>query len=140
MFNFLGLRLNQTSADITVNQYDYIRSLEMIKIDSSKKRDLNQPLTLIETDLLQSKIGQLLWINNRTRPDIGCEVCQIASNLKNATITDRIVVSQIIKRLCETQYHYIYQPIRENHKIVLFTDASFGNLPNGESTGHTLYI
>ena len=53
MFNFLGLRPNQTSEDITVNQYDYIRSLEMIKIDSSKKRDLNQPLTLIETDLLQ---------------------------------------------------------------------------------------
>ena len=140
MFNFLGLKLNQTNEDITVDQYDYIQSLEMIKIDPLKKQDLNQPLTLIETDLLQSKIGQLLWINNQTRPDIGFEVYQIASDLKNATITDHIIVSKIIKRLCETQYHLTYRPIRENHKIVLFTDASFGNLPNGGSKEHTLYI
>ena len=102
MFNFLGLRPNQTSEDITVNQYDYIRSLEMIKIDSSKKRDLNQPLTLIETDLLQSKIGKLLSIKNQTHQDIGFEVCQIASNLKNTTIKDLITVNKIIKRLHET--------------------------------------
>ena len=60
IFNFLGLKLNQINEGITVDQYDYTRSLEMIKIDPSRKRDLNQPLTLIETDLLQSKIGQLL--------------------------------------------------------------------------------
>ena len=91
MFNFLGLKLNQTNEGITVDQYDYIQSLEMIKIDPSKERDLNQSLTLIETDLLQSKIGQLLWINNQTRPDIGFEVCQIASNLKNATVVNKII-------------------------------------------------
>ena len=130
MFNFLGLKLNQTNEGITVDQYDYIRSLEMIKIDPSKERDLNQSLTLIETDLLQSKIGQLLWINNQTRPDIGFEVCQIASNLKNTTI-----VNKIIKRLHETQYHLTYRPIRENHKIVLFTNASFGNHSNGGCHG-----
>ena len=80
MFNFLGLKLNQTNKGITVNQYDYIQSLEMIKIDPSKKQDPNQLLTLIETDLLQLKIGQLLWINNQTRPDIGFKVSKIASN------------------------------------------------------------
>ena len=141
MFNFLGLKLNQTNEDITVNQYDYIQSLEMIKTDLSKKQDLNQPLTLIETDLLQSKIGQLLSINNQTHQDISFEVCQIASNLKNTTIKNLTIVSKIIKRLHETQYHLTYQQIRENHKIVLFTDASFGNLPNGGSQGaHLTYI
>ena len=141
MFNFLGLKQNQTNEGITVDQYDYIRSLQMIKIDPLKKRDLNQPLTLIETDLLRSKIDQLLWINNQTRPDTGFEVCQIASNLKNATIKDLIIVNKIIKRLRETQYYLKYRPIRENHKIVLFTDASFGNLPNGGSQGpHLIYL
>ena len=39
------------------------------------------------------------------------------------------------------QYHLTYRPIRENHKIVLFTDASFGNLPNGGSQGaHLIYL
>ena len=65
----------------------------MIKIDPSKKQELNQPLTLIETDLSRLKIGQLLWINNQTRPDIGFEVYQIASNFKNATIKDLSIKS-----------------------------------------------
>ena len=141
MFNFLGLKLNQTNEDITVNQYDYIQPLEMIKTDPSKKQDLNQPLTLTETDLLQSKIGQLLSINNQTHQDIAFEVCQIASNLKNTTIKDLIIVNKITKRLHKTQYHLTYQQIRENHKIVLLRDASFGNLPNGGSQGaHLTYI
>ena len=47
----------------------------------------------------------------------------------------------MIKRLRETQYYLEYRPIRENHKIVLFTDASFGNLPNGGSQGaHLIYL
>ena len=108
MFNFLGLKLNQTNEGITVDQYDYTQSLEMIKIDPSRKRDLSQHLTLTETDLLQLKIGQLLWINNQTRPDISFEVCQIASYLKNATTEDLIFVNKIIKRLRETQYHLTY--------------------------------
>ena len=141
IFNFLGLKLNQINEGITVDQYDYTRSLEMIKIDPSRKRDLNQPLTLIETDLLQSKIGHLLWINNQTCPDIGFEVCQIASNLKNPTTEDLIFVNKIIKRLCETQYHLTYRPTTEDHKIVLSTDASFGNLPNGGSQGaHLIHL
>ena len=101
MFNFLVLKLNQTNDGITVDQYDYIQSLEMIR-NPSKKQDLNQPLTLIETDLLQSKIGKLLSIKNQTHQDIGFEVCQIASNLKNTTIKDLITVNKIIKRLHET--------------------------------------
>ena len=65
----------------------------------------------------------------------------IASNLKNATIKDLIIVNKIIERLRETQYHLTYRPIRENHEIALFTDASFGNLPNGGSQrAHLIYL
>ena len=68
-------------------------------------------------------------------------MCQIASNLKNPTIKGLIIVNKIISRLRETQYYLKYQPIRENHKIVLLTDASFGNLPNGGSQGaHLMYL
>ena len=68
--------------------------------------------------------------HNQTGADIGFKICQIAFNLENATAKDIIIANKIIKRLSERQYHLTYQPIRENHKIAIFADAPFGNLPN----------
>lgn len=58
IFNFIGLKLNQTNKGITVDQCEYIQSLEVIKLDPVRKGDINKTLVFIEKYALQSKIGQ----------------------------------------------------------------------------------
>ena len=58
MFNFIGLKLNQTNKGITVDQCEYIQWLEVIKLDPVRKGDINKTLVFIEKYALQSKIGQ----------------------------------------------------------------------------------
>lgn len=60
----------------------------------------------------------------------------MASNLKNASIK-HLLANRIIKNLCQTQCHLMYKPIRENHKIVLFTDPPISN--GGREGAYLIY-
>ena len=49
--------------------------------------------------------------------------------------TSNKFVSKIIKKLSEPPYHVTYRPIKEKHKIDVYTNVSFGNLSNGGGQG-----
>ena len=88
-------------------------------------------------DILRQKVGQLLWVCNRSRPDICFDVSNIASNTKNPTIKQLIDVNKTISKTKTNQYDLKFQPIEKQSKSVVYVDAvgnlAFGNLHDGVS-------
>ena len=77
-----------------------------------------------------AKIGKLLWISNQTRPKISLGVSNLALELRNATVEDIKYCNKIISTVTSDSYKLEYQKLHGNLKLVLYTDASYRNLPN----------
>ena len=78
-FRYLGLDLKEHRNCIYLDQSHYIDVLKTINV-----KDENFSVH----DTLQSAIGKLIWIGGQTRPDVSFDVCHLASNLKQATLSD----------------------------------------------------
>ena len=132
-FQYLGLKLQQSLMGITFNQNHYIENLKEIEIpvDTPPEIALNSSFV----DALRSKVGQLLWVANQSRPDISFDVSSIAVSLKDATFKDIINVNKIIRKVKNNQLSLQYFSLGRTAKIVAYTDASFANLPDGGSQG-----
>ena len=140
-FPFLGLQLTQSSDGITVDQFAYMNDLKYMVLDDmdDKTRLLNSE----ETAQLQTVIGQLSWLANQTRPDIAFDVCQLSAWKKKATVKQVIHANKTIKKIKSSDVFLKYPNIKdiENAKILVYSDASFNNLPNGGSQGaHMILI
>ena len=110
----------------------YIR----ISLTKESMSDRNSPLTKTERTQYKSAVGQLNWVAGISRPDISFSVCKASTKLKNATVADVYYVNKIIRNVRSTK-NCIKLPCLDliTHKLKLFTDASFNNLPNGGSQG-----
>ena len=75
----------------------------------------------------------MLWACNQSRPDICFDVNNIASNIKNATIKLLINVNKTINITKTNQYDLKLQPTKKQSKLVVYADATFGNLHDGGS-------
>ncbi|CAG2208259.1 unnamed protein product [Mytilus edulis] len=107
--------------------------LKTVLID--KDRVKTSPLSSSEQTLLRSKIGQLLWLARQTRPDIAFDVAAISSKIKSSTIEDLKKVNKIIRKVQNDPVSLQFQNLGHDVKFILFSDASFGNLPDGGSQG-----
>ena len=85
--------------------------------------------------ILRSKIGQLLWVSNQTRPDISFDTSNLAVNINNATTKDIITLNKVVSKLKRELYILKFSQLDNPIKIVVYTDAAFGNLPDGGSQG-----
>ena len=88
-----------------------------------------------EKDILRAKIGQLLWISNKTRPDISFDVSTLASNLNTSTVNELIYCNKITSKIHHNSFSINYKKSNRNRKIRVYTDAAYGNLKNGGSQG-----
>ena len=133
-FKYIGLGINQCEDDIIIDQESYINHLKPIDVSPDIK---DSPLTDKERDLLQSKIGQLLWISSQTRPDISYSTCQLATRLKSGTVKDLLEVNKVIQQLKSycLRLRYVKLGKDKDLKIIVFTDGAHGNLVDGGSQG-----
>ena len=67
--------------------------------------------------------------------DISFDVSTLASNLKNTTVNGILYYNKIILKVYHSSYQLNYIKINGKQKIVVYADASCGNLKNGESQG-----
>ena len=123
----MGLNIKHEWNIVTLDQQNYVDNLSKIDIDIERRKNLTAPLTTYEKEILQSKIGQLLWLCNQTRPDISFHISNLASNLNRATINQLIHCNKIISKVKSNNLKLQYQKLQGDLKLVVYTDASFGN-------------
>ncbi|XP_071821643.1 uncharacterized protein [Apostichopus japonicus] len=98
-FQYIGLHLQSESCYVTLDQHKYAQSLQPVPIRKERAREKELPLTSEETDKLRSKVGQLLWIANQTRPDVLFDVSSLCSTLKNAKVLDLLETNKVIRKI-----------------------------------------
>ena len=135
-FPFLGLQLKQlVDGSVVVEQYAYTEDLKLLQIKDAENKE--RPLNSEEQSALETVIGQLSWIAHQTRPDISFDVCQLSAVKRKATIKHLQYANKIIKKVKNYKIHLKFPSLTkvESSKIVVYSDASFKNLPDCGSQG-----
>ena len=134
-FQYLGIQLKQSLMGISIDQYHYIDSLK--EIDHLSGSDLNSSIELDDNlkDELRSKVGQLLWVANQTRPDISFDVSSTAVSLKTSSLSEVVNINKIIRKVRNNSLPLQYFSLGKDTRIVAYTDAAFANLSDGGSQG-----
>ena len=137
-FRYLGLNITNEKDKISLSQMNYVDSIKPIALSGYDRSNKNADISEKDKDLLRSRIGQLLWVNNQSRPDISFDTCELASNFKNASLKDLVKINKTIRKVNEYPSELHFRKLSKAQKFVAFTDAAFGNLPDGGSQGSLL--
>ena len=143
-FGYIGISINQgTDCSVSIEQNAYVNSIEPIPLTSERQKQQNSSLTELEIHLMRSKIGQMNWLCGISRPDIGFYVCEASTSLPTATVNNIVNMNKLIRHVKSTPYKIKVPTMKnlESLHLVVYTDASLGNLPCGGSQGgHIVFI
>ena len=138
-FKYIGLELSQNDEKIILSQKDYTGMLKIVSVD--KNREKTSPLSANEQSILRSKVGQLLWLSKQSRPDIAFDVTMLASRLHVGTVEDIIKLNKVIRKVQAENVSLNFHDLGKDVELLLFSDASYGNLQNdGSQGGHAVFL
>lgn len=77
------------------------------------------------------------WVSTQTRPDMSFYVGELGSKIKCALVQDLIYANKVLAHLKRSDLTMAFSGLSDlkTATIECFSDASFGNLPNGGSQG-----
>ena len=106
------------------------------------KRNKNDKLTEKEITSLRGALGKINWVARMSRPEISYQVCEISTRVKNSTIADKFTINKVIKFIKSTPSHITIPVMNlESPQLLLYSVASFNNLPDGGSQrGYTVFL
>ncbi|CAG2196696.1 unnamed protein product [Mytilus edulis] len=136
-FPYVGIELSKHENDLHLRQNTYQNSLKFIPIEKSRMGVKEELLTKEERELLQSKIGQILWIARQSRPDVIFDASNLASSLKKANVQTLNEANKIIKNLKSETVTLKFRKLGKDNaiRLVVFSDSSLGNLSDGGTQG-----
>ena len=123
----------------------YITNLQPIHVDPTRATQQEAPLTDNEyiIYMIMSKIGQILWVARQSRPDIMCDISILVSSTKHATVQTLHCANKLIRNLKseEVTLRFRYLGKDSSLKLMVFSDSSMGNLPDGGTQdGHLIML
>ena len=84
-----------------------------------------------------------MWISSQTRPDIAFDVCQLGTSFKNSGEQDIKYVNKALTYLKQDSLQIKYKQLGkdDNLKLIIYADASHGNLSDGGSQlGYLIFL
>ena len=144
-FQYLGWNITQYEDHIKVHQNTYAETIKSVKVDSQRKLQPDEYLDKDEVKQFQKLLGQLLWLSGQTRPDLTYETLEHSTYTKNATVKNQLSLNKVIKKLSDGPdfLRFNQTDIRKGEiKLVFYSDASLGNLPNrvDSARGYIIFL
>ena len=87
-------------------------------------QSLNQKLiNSINTisDIVQSAVGNLLWVCGQTRPNISFEVCQLVTNIKNSDESSMKNINKLFSNMKQNECKLIYQKLGNDNDLQIIS-------------------
>ena len=141
-FKYIGLNILQTdNHEVYLDQDEYAASIEEPKVQGNKNNiDLNPE----EYTNFRAVVGALNWLACGSRPDLAYDVLEHSSKFKKANQSDLFQCLKSVKR-CKKDVvvnKFSCLKLDSNIRIILFSDASFANLPDrvSSSLGYIIFI
>ena len=134
-FTYVGLNIQQTDEGIVMNQKSYLKSVQPIEIPNLNKEN-SEILDKRNADNLRSIIGQLNWLGSQTRPDCSFDVLELSIAMKQPIKQDIVRANKTVKKLKYDECDIFFPDLGDLNrlKLVVFSDASHANLPDGFSS------
>ena len=137
---YLGLSILTTGDSYTMNLKDYTQKLQEIQLNPNRPDDD----TLSSGDIKQLRIlsGRLNWLATQCRPDLSFSSCQIACSIKEGHLKAIKLANKTIRTAKGLDYNLEFINLGDPNswRIICFSDASWGNLPDGGSQGGHLIL
>ena len=136
-FKYIGFQVEELQNSIVLDHSNYIDNLKNVTLDPGRASQKNELLNEKEQTLFRQLIGQLNWAVQGSRPDMAYEMIAMSTKLKQARVGDLVRTIKKISRIKDIQSFMTFpkMDITKELKVVVFTDASLGNL--NEGTGST---
>lgn len=136
-FRYIGLDLCSLGGNILLSQKHYANSIQPIQISKNRASQKDSKLDTTELDIMRSRIGQILWVANQTRPDVSFDASTLASAFKNGTVANILETNKVIRKVQSENVCLKFQQLGGDSsvKLVIYSDASLGNLSDGGSQG-----
>ena len=141
-FKYIGLNILQTeNHEVYLDQADYAASIEEPNVQGNKNNiDLNPE----EYTKFRALVGALNWLACGSRPDLAYDVLEHSSKFKKANQSDLFQCLKSVKRCKKDVVVNKFSGLKldSNIRIILFSDASFANLPDqvSSSLGYIIFI
>ena len=133
-FVYLGLQLNQEEDCVRISEEIYTGGLE--ELDVTDKKDKGRKLSVPEKESFRKTVGQLCWLANQTRPDVAFEACEMSIAYKDTMVGDPLRINKVIRKVKSDNLAIKFSNLDlSTVPVVVHSDASYKNLPNGASQG-----
>ena len=131
-FTYTGFKLTQEKERIVLDQTDYVSKIEVEKMTAERLKQKSEKLTAMEMTTLRRYVGALNWVVRATRPDLSFDMVHLSTKFNKGIVEDLVRARKVIKSLMQIKNKVIFPKLDEKSlKIVVYTDASFGNLNDG---------
>ena len=130
--------MKQFDNKVILDHSEYIDKMKTEILNPKRASAKNKLLNAEEQTTYRQLIGQLNWAVQGSRPDIAFEMIKMSTKLKQGKVEGLTRAIKKISRLKDIQSFMTFPRLTslEDLKIVVFTDASLGNINDGAgSTG-----
>ena len=135
---YCGCDIINNDEGISLKQTDYINKQKPITLTSTRKSDVNSPLTQRETTQLRALIGALQWPCTQSSPYLQCSVSQLAGKVSKATVGTIDYGNKILrmaKANSDVSLQYTNLGDINDITFVTYADAAYANRDDLTSQG-----
>ena len=108
--------------------------LKTIPVHPDRARQKTEPLNKHETKQLICITGQLNWLSSTTTPDIAYSVLELSASLNSPRAQTLLLANKTVKMTKANFFKLKIPQLAGEWRIVVYSDASHGNLPDGYSS------
>ena len=137
-FRYIGVKIHEKQKEIILEQGDYVKSIDEVEWAWTKtERVLNKK----EMKVYRGIVGQLNWVAQQTRPDISFAVSDLSRHCKNASSRDMRRLMKVVKYTKSQDVNIKIGQVKEGQeRVVVFSDAAFGNIDLHSQIGYIIGI
>ena len=130
------MNIEQYDKGVIVHQNEFCKTLQAIQINPNRMNNKDLVCTDEEKEKYRSLVGQLGWLSTNSRPDLSYDVLELSCKVNNLKIGDIFDANKCLRKACMFESSMYFPKLNDlsNCKLVVFSDASFANLPNGVSS------
>ena len=129
-FSYIGVDVNQSEDELIIDQERYTGNIKVPEIGKYQERG---DLGAEDMKVYRGIVGKMNWITQHSRPDFSFEVSEGGSHFQQASGEDMLRIIKMVKRMKKGGGKLKFQRVGENYFWEVYTDASYGNVGDGQS-------
>ena len=142
-FTQCGIRIQQhEDFSITLEQHEYVKDIDEIKISRDRERQREHPLTDYEKHQLRAVLGSLSWYTGQTGFMYAADVGLLLSSIAHGTVNEIVKTNKLVRDIkLHPESLRIHSFAGAPHlEAVCWADAAWANRPDRESSTEGIII